>query len=203
MENNKILNIIDPVLKYIDSGAFFRQPFKWLYILFGVLNITIPISFISIISDGWRYMNGSTRFAAILIILISIALAYICFLIWFKRSQTLKLDAGESSRFIAIPVVANMLQTIGEWMVILIGVGGFAIVLIALIFAGDELRYVIGARINFVSLLVCPIFGYIIVVFSRFLAENCLALASIANSTKSIDKKIGKGDEQIFIETEE
>ena len=144
MEDNKILNFLDPVLKYIDSGAFFRQPFKWLYILIGVLNISLPISFIGKLSDAWDYLSGSSRFAAVIILLITIALAFIGFLVWYKRSMTLKQDAGVSSRFIAIPVMANMLQTIGEWLGIIIGVGGFAIILIALIFGGEELHYVIG-----------------------------------------------------------
>lgn len=203
MEDNKILNFLDPVLKYIDSGAFFRQPFKWLYILIGVLNISIPITLIKQISDVWDYLTGSACFAAILIILVSIALAYIGFLIWFKRSQKLKVDATESSRFIAIPIVANLLQTAGEWMGILIGVGGFAIILIAMMFAGDELYFLVHTETGVLSMILCPVMGYIIVVFFRFLAENCLALASIANSAKSIDKKMDNNVDNIILETEE
>lgn len=203
MEDNKILNFLDPALKYIDSGAFFRQPFKWLYILIGVLNISLPISFIGTLSDAWDYLSGSSRFAAVIILLITIALAFIGFLVWYKRSMTLKQDAGVSSRFIAIPVVANMLQTIGEWLGIIIGVGGFAIILIALIFGGEELRYVIGSRVSFLAVIACPIIGYITIVLFRFLAENCLALASIANSAKSIDKKMDNNVDNIILETEE
>lgn len=203
MEDNKILNFLDPVLKYIDSGAFFRQPFKWLYILIGVLNISLPISFIGTLSDAWDYLSGSSRFAAVIILLITIALAFIGFLVWYKRSMTLKQDAGVSSRFIAIPVVANMLQTIGEWLGIIIGVGGFAIILIALIFGGEELRYVIGSRVSFLAVIACPIIGYITIVLFRFLAESCLALASIANSAKSIDKKMDNNVDNIILETEE
>lgn len=203
MEDNKILNFLDPVLKYIDSGAFFRQPFKWLYILIGVLNISLPISFIGTLSDAWDYLSGSSRFAAVIILLITIALAFIGFLVWYKRSMTLKKDAGVSSRFIAIPVVANMLQTIGEWLGIIIGVGGFAIILIAMMFAGDELYFLVHTETGVLSMILCPVMGYIIVVFFRFLAENCLALASIANSAKSIDKKMDNNVDNIILETEE
>lgn len=188
--DSKFLNFIDPVLKYIDSGSFFRQPFKWLYVLIGVCNIMLPISMIGKYFDYWDYLSGSAKFAMIIIILVALALAYVGFLIWYKRSQTLNLEAYNSSRFIAIPVIANLIQTIGEWFGIIVGVGGFICVLICLIFGGNDLRYILPGEGQFTMLIGFPVLGYIAILFTRFLAENCLALASIANSCKSIDRNI-------------
>lgn len=89
MENSKLLNILNPVLGFIDSGKFFRQPFKWLYIIIGVLNIIIPIAMIIGVSNGWDYMQGAMRFAMVLNILVAILVAFLGFLIWYKRAQNL------------------------------------------------------------------------------------------------------------------
>lgn len=194
MDESKFFNFLDPVLSYIDSGKFFRQPFKWLYILIGVLNIMMPVTLIIRTSEIWKYMSGASCFASILIIIVAFALAYIGFIIWFKRGQNLKCEVGESTRFVAIPIVANLLQTIGEWSGVMIGVGGFVITLISLIFGGRELYYIMGEGRGFIALIMFPIIGYVSVVFMRFLAESCLALASIANSAKSIDKKLSETD---------
>lgn len=194
MENSKLLNILNPVLGFIDSGKFFRQPFKWLYIIIGVLNIIIPIAMIIGVSNGWDYMQGAMRFAMVLNILVAILVAFLGFLIWYKRAQNLKCDAGESSRFIAIPLVANLLQTYGEWIGMIIGVGGFFTALIGFIFGGSILYYY---HINFLVVILMPVVGYVLVVFFRFLAEGCLALANIANSAQSIDRKLDKNYETV------
>lgn len=191
MENSKFLNLLDPVFRYVDTGAFFRQPFKWLYVIIGVLNIIIPIALIVTISDVWSYMDGGMRFASVLQVLIGIAVAYVGFLIWFKRGQQLKCDAGEKSRFIAIPLVANLVQTLGEWYGMLVGVGAFLMMLIALLFGGR----LMWGNVNPWIVLLMPVLGYVIVVFFRFLAESFLALANIANSAQSINSKLEPKDE--------
>lgn len=35
MKDNKFFSFFDPVLKYIDTGKFFREPFRWLYAILG------------------------------------------------------------------------------------------------------------------------------------------------------------------------
>lgn len=41
--NNKLFTFLDPLLGYIDNGRFFREPFRWLYVIFAVLNLLFPI----------------------------------------------------------------------------------------------------------------------------------------------------------------
>ena len=40
---NKFFTFLDPILKLIDDGAFFRKPFRWLYMLLAALNLLVPI----------------------------------------------------------------------------------------------------------------------------------------------------------------
>ncbi len=187
---DKLFNLIDSVLKYVDNGSFFRQPFKWLYYILGVANIVIPIKLISTTSDYSDYLSGKAMTCMILLIIISIPFAFFGAMIWIKRGNSFNNDVAHGSRFVAIPLVANIIQTCGEWMGYLIGVGGFIIVLFALLFGGSELSYVLPGYINVVGLISMPIAGFLTVLVARFFAESCLAIASIANHTRSIDKKI-------------
>lgn len=199
---DKFFSILNPMFNYVDSNKFFRQPFKWLYIIIGLLNILLPIYAIKMVSDAWEWVTGGLRFGLVLVILVAIALAYMGMAIWFKRCKDLNLEAKGSSRFVAIPLVANFIQTAGEWLGAMLGVGGFAIVLLLLNFGGSELRYYFHTYISVAGLVIYPIGGYIIVLMSRFLAEGCLALASIANSAKSIDDKLSEPAEPVVVEEE-
>ena len=40
MKDNKFFSFFEPVLKYIDTGKFFREPFRWLYAI-----LAIPVSY--------------------------------------------------------------------------------------------------------------------------------------------------------------
>ena len=37
--NNKLFTFLAPLLGYIDNGRFFREPFRWLYVIFAVLKL--------------------------------------------------------------------------------------------------------------------------------------------------------------------
>ena len=39
MKDNKFFSFFEPVLKYIDTGKFFREPFRWLYAILAILNL--------------------------------------------------------------------------------------------------------------------------------------------------------------------
>lgn len=186
----KILNLIDPALKYIDSGSFFRQPFKWLYYIIGIANILIPIVLISITSDLGKYASGKLVTCLVLLIIISIPLAFFGAMIWIKRGNNLNNDASNNSRFIAIPILSNLIQTAGEWLGYFVGVGGFITVLLLLILGGSELSYYIPVAANFAMLILYPIIGFLIILIARFIAENFLAIASIANNTQAIKKEV-------------
>lgn len=188
--DNRLRNIIDPALDYIDSGSFFRQPFKWLYYVIGILNFAVPVFLINLLFEYSKYASGSTIFCMVMLILFSIVIAFLCCLLWFRRACSLNRDASKGSRFIAIPVIANLIQTAGESLGVWIGIGGFITTLFILIFGGDETRHIIGTNASFITLLACIIFGYLTVVIHRFFAELFLATVSIANNTKSIDSEV-------------
>jgi hypothetical protein len=85
-------------------------------------------------------------------------------------------------------VFAHFIQTFGEWIGTWIGIVGFFVALLAIL--GSDAVYLTAAigvpfiQSGIASIILIPIYGFLIVVGSRFLAEMCRALASIANNTK-------------------
>ena len=180
--NNKLFTFLDPLLGYIDNGRFFREPFRWLYVIFAVLNLLFPIAIlVKVIDMGFfKFAEGKAIFAFILVFIILCGGAWGSYLLWMNRKNKLKDIIQENNEFIAIPVVSHLTQTIGEWLGIYIGVIGTLCSLIIALFAANELQYIM------------PVSGFLIVVFARLLAELYRALAVIANNTKKLAKTEAK-----------
>lgn len=187
--NNKLFTFLDPMLGYIDNGRFFREPFRWLYVIFAILNLLFPIAVLVKIIDMqfFRYAEGKAIFAFILIFIILCIGAWGSYLLWINRKNKLKEVIQEDNEFVAIPVVSHLTQTIGEWLGLYIGVIGTLCSLIVALFAANELKYVMPVSTGIFFLM--PIYGFLIVVFARLLAELYRALAVIANNTKKLTKQ--------------
>lgn len=199
--NNKLFTFLDPFLGYIDNGRFFREPFRWLYVIFAVLNILFPIALlIKVIDMGlFKYIDGKSIVAFLLIFIIICAGAWGSFLLWMNRKERLKEIIKKDNEFIAIPVVSHLTQTLGEWLGLYIGVIGTLCSLVITVFAANEIRYILPISGTIFFLL--PIYGFLIVVFARLLAELYRALAAIANNTKKIadnTKKEVKQEEKLI-----
>lgn len=186
--NNKLFTFLDPLLGYIDNGRFFREPFRWLYVIFAVLNLLFPIAILVkvIDMDFFKFAEGKAIFAFILVFIILCGGAWGSYLLWMNRKNKLKDIIQENNEFIAIPVVSHLTQTIGEWLGIYIGVIGTLCSLIIALFAANELQYIMPVSTGIFFLM--PIYGFLIVVFARLLAELYRALAVIANNTKKLAK---------------
>ena len=143
MKDNKFFSFFEPVLKYIDTGKFFREPFRWLYVIFAVLNLLFPIFILAkvIEMDFFKYAEGKLILAFILLFIILCAGAWGSYLLWMNRKNKLKEAIQEENEFIAIPVVSHLTQTMGEWLGLYIGVIGTLCSVVIAIFAANEIRY--------------------------------------------------------------
>ena len=185
--NNKLFTFLDPLLGYIDNGRFFREPFRWLYVIFAVLNLLFPIAIlVKVIDTGFfKFAEGKAIFAFILIFIILCGGAWGSYLLWMNRKNKLKEVIQEDNEFIAIPVVSHLTQTVG---------GTLCSLIIALL-AANELQYVMPVSTGIFFLM--PIYGFLIVVFARLLAELYRALAVIANNTKKLTKTEAKTEAKL------
>ncbi|WP_291529927.1 hypothetical protein [Bacteroides sp. UBA939] len=181
---NKLFTFLNPLLGYIDNGHFFREPFRWLYVIFAVLNLLFPIFVLvqAINADFFKYAEGKIIFAFILIFIILCAGAWASYLFWMNRKDKLKESIEEDNEFVAIPVVSHLTQTVGEWFGLYIGVIGTLCALIIFIFGAKGVGSILPIPIGTFFLL--PIYGFLVVVLARLVAELYRALAAIANNTK-------------------
>jgi len=107
----------------------------------------------------------------------------------------LAVDSSTGDEFVATPIFSHFIQTLGEWFGTLFAIVGFAGLLISMILLGNDAYWflkLIGLRfpvLGWTGIFLLPIIGYLIVILTRFLAEQFRALAAIANNTRKMKTK--------------
>jgi hypothetical protein len=193
--DNKFLTFIKPYLSYIDNGHLYRKPFSWLYALLAIINLVLPIYIFYQAVDKSVFDTQFTQAKYIIVFLLEwiiIAFAsWISFQLWWDRKSKVISTSSEGDEFVATPVFSHLIQTIGEWLGTWIGIVGFSVALLTTIILGDNGSYIsdlIGIPFlettGFLFVILMPIYGFLIIVATRFLAEQFRALSSIANNTR-------------------
>jgi hypothetical protein len=192
--NKRVLSFIEPFLSYIDSGKLFRRPFGHLYLALAVFNAVLPFYLLYVAIDNRVFSAGAKYvFAFLLIWLVIVAACWVGVQIWWNRKDRVQVTSQEGSEFPATPVIAHFIQTLGEWLGALTAIIGFGFSLFATIFLGEEAR-MLGAMLNLPlnsglwGLVLYPVYGFLIIVVARFIAEQCRALAVIANNTRAASR---------------
>ena len=189
--NRGFFDLLKPLTDYIDSGNFFRKPFQWLYYTIGVLCAILPLYVLYLLLESriFKYADGGDIFAIILIFFLFTAVCVMGFLLWFSRAKKLPELLPEGSKFVAVPGVANFIQTSGEFFGLLIGVFGFIGGILCSVFGlglGRDIPILATSiPMSFLSLL----YGYLIIIFTRYISELILSIADIANNVEKLTKK--------------
>jgi len=188
---NKFFTFIKPYLSFIDNGHLYRKPFSWLYTLLAVVNLILPIYIFYQAADNNIFDTGAKFIIVFLLVWIIITfVSWVSFQLWWDRKSKVISTSSEGDDFVATPVFSHLIQTIGEWLGTWIGIVGFSVALLATIILGDEAYYLsnqIGIpflKTGFLFVILMPIYGFLIIVATRFLAEQFRALSSIANNTR-------------------
>jgi len=188
MEKNPLFTFPKPYLNYIGKGKLFEL----VYIISAVLSLLLPFLILFAVIDNDYFNNTGVNyvFAFIFMWLTVVFACWIGSLLWWYRRK--KVSEIASSEFIAIPIISDIIQTIGEWLGTLTGIicgcGG----LLATIFLGNDLNTLFWAmglefmQFGMWTIIIGPIIGFIIILLFRFLAELLGIFASLANSTKEI-----------------
>ncbi|MFR4025738.1 MAG: hypothetical protein ACLTZY_08565 [Alistipes indistinctus] len=99
-------------------------------------------------------------------------------------------SSKQGDDFIAIPVFSDFIQTAGEWAGTWIAVVGGLLSLLLSLILGDDMFLMNRALgfgfldFSFMGIVLFPIYGFLIVIVARVVAEVYRALAAIANNTK-------------------
>ena len=189
---NKFFTFIRPYLNLIDTGRLFRNPFSWIYILFAAANILFPLFLVYDVVDR-NFFDYADSKLIIVFIFTFLFISFACWLgfqLWLDRKNKVITSSSEDDEFVATHVFSHFVQTFGEWLGTWIAIVGFGVSLIATIVLGDEagsISYVLGMdfiEFGIMGIILMPIYGFMIIIVTRFIAEASRALASIANNTK-------------------
>lgn len=187
---NKFFTFINPYLSFIDKGDLYRKPFSWLYALIAILNLIIPLYLFYMAIDN-HIFDAPAKFVIVFILLwlIIAFTSWISFQLWWDRKAKIEETSVQGDEFLATPILSHLIQTIGEWLGTWIGIVGFSVALLSTIILGDDANYlsyfidIPFFRSGFLFIVIMPIYGFLIIVIARFLAEQFRALSSIANNT--------------------
>lgn len=176
-----------PYFNLIDSGALYRRPFVILYMVFAVLNL---LSILGVL--GFMFTGGV---APIITGLFMIFAFWIGFQLWWNRRDKVNSFVTPGSEFVALPVFSHLWQTIGEWMgtfVAIAGTGASLAGLIASMGSGGRRSFGMDpmemfGQLGLAGLIACPLAGFLILIFSRAIAEQIRAMVTVANNTRNID----------------
>lgn len=126
----------------------------------------------------------------ILIWLIIAFASWVSFQLWWDRKSKVIETSNEGDEFLATSVFSHFIQTLGEWIGTWVGIVGSLSALLATIILGDQDYYLstlIGIgflKTGYTSIVLLIVYGFLIIVITRFLAEQFRALAVIANNIK-------------------
>lgn len=189
--DSKFFKFAEPLLTFIDKGDFFRKPFRVLYMIMAVLSIIMPLVYIWRMVDDKMFSGPGKIVVGLILFLLVLCFAHwIMFQIWWSRKDKVNQVKNENDEFVSTPVFAHFIQTSGEAMGVFFGIVGAGFSLVATIFFGDAASAIsrsvaISANdYGILGIVIFPVFGFLIVVFSRFIAEQVKALTTIANNTR-------------------
>lgn len=196
MENkifeNKFFTFINPGLSLIDRGELYKKPFQWLYIVIAVVNLLVPLFVLYAAIDFGIFKQEAKYIFAFLFIWLVIAIAgWVSFQIWWNRKDKITHTSQENSDFPATPVISHLIQTSGECFGAWIAIVGFGFAFFGTIFLGEQqasgFAYALKLPLvegGILTMILMPVYGFLTIVFARFIAELIRALACIANNTK-------------------
>jgi hypothetical protein len=189
MMNSPFFNFFKPYFDYIDSGKLFRKPYSWLYVVLAVLNLLFPFYVLVKGISVFDQMEAKMIVFFILFWIVLVVAGWLSAQLWWNRKSKVENLTSMGDDFIAIPVISHFFQTLGEWLGTYIAVVGCLGSIFATIFLGESASYFLPSEVPFLDIslggiILMPIYGFLIIGFSRFIAEQARALASIANNTK-------------------
>lgn len=189
--NNKFVSFINPFLETIDDGSFFRRIFGWVYFVIAIFNILIPFYVLfKAFDNGIFQAEGKFVLTFLVFWLALVFLCWFGFQLWWNRRDKVNESSYKGAEFVATPVLAHFIQTLGEWQGVNIGVLGFLTGLLSLLFSRESINSIVPfipffSEKSWIFILVGPLIGFLILFLFRFFSEWIKALSVIANNTKN------------------
>ena len=193
---------IAPLVRKFDNGSFFLLIATVIIdILVTTFLLAQPLQAYNTFKD--KALVGATASAKSLELIVAIVIlifAIFTFGYWMKRIKKLKQLFNPKDEFVVIPLGSYLFQWIGEWLSLLLLIGGIMGVVLSFITVNTS-SFLLNLFANYgmnggiIAIVSSPI---IVFVF-RIIAEKIRALTAIANNTS----RIHHNDVQAFVDEED
>ncbi|MBE7170165.1 MAG: zinc ribbon domain-containing protein [Williamsia sp.] len=186
LEQTKFFRFAEVFINALENSTFFKKPLRWLYILFAVLNILVPVYVLfKFISNDMLNILG---IGGMMIWLVLAFAGWMGFQLWWNRKDKIDAYYKKGDQFFAIPLFSHYIQTTGEWLGTTIAILGTGSSFVAWIFLSGERSSSIGFPLPFqqfgiAGVIISPVLGFIIILAAKVVAELYRAFSAIANNT--------------------
>jgi hypothetical protein len=176
-----------PYFDFIGEGKIFSI----IYLVMAGVNCLLPfVTGYLAIDNNIFSLNPKITVVFVFTWLVIVFACWIGLQLWLDRRQ--KFIETAPSEFIATLVIADILQTFGEWLGTLIGIIGAGAGLTGSIFLVEDINDLFSLiGLDFMQfgpliILIGPVIGFFIIIISRFLAEQLRLMAALVNNTKQL-----------------
>ena len=183
--NNK--NIFARLFDSFDTGAFFKKPLQWIYILFGIANLCYPIYLTIQVKSNDDVADVTTGMVISLIYLFFVGIFNVYY--WINRSENLNKYVTKDNDMIVIPLIAHMTKSFGEWL----GMNTLLDAIPLMVLKGKILGEHLPVILILFIFIGCIFLSYFMILLGHFVAEEINVFAAIANNTKIISTACTEG----------
>ena len=181
---------LSPLIKSFDNGRFFlNTAIVIIDILFSSFLISQPYAAYQMYHDHeLQGLETADKTVELVFAIIWLIIAIFSFGYWMKRLNRVKNLVNPEDEFVVIPLGTYLLQWFGEWLSIVLGIGGIFAIIVSL-FDVHTSSFVLTfiSQYGFGGGVMAIIIGIVIVFVFRLFAENIRAFAAIANNTSRLN----------------
>lgn len=135
-------------------------------------------------SHALKRLSVADKTAELVFAIVWLLIAIFSFGYWMKRIVRMKNLFNQNDEFVVIPIGTYLLQWLGEWIAIILTIGGIFAIIISLVdIHTSSLMLSIVTYYGCTGGIIAIIVGICIIFIFRLTAEKIRALASIANNT--------------------
>ncbi len=180
---------IAPLVRSFDNGSFFLNTAVVIIdLLVSSFLLAQPIMAYYIYKEnGLASATSAEKSIELIIAIVSLIFAIFTFGYWMKRIRNLKQLFNPNDEFVVIPMGSYLFQWIGEWLSLLLLIGGIIGVVLSVVTIGsDSLVFRWFSEYGMNGGIIAIIASPIVVFVFRIIAEKVRALTAIANNTSRI-----------------
>lgn len=190
--------VLVPIVRSFDNGKFFLYTAKTIIdIIVTTFLLSQPYQAYYLFKEkGLQGLSSADKTVELIFAIVWLIIAIFSFGYWMKRIKDLDKMYNPNDKFVVIPLGTNLFQWLGEWLALMLTVGGIFAIIVSLADVHTS-SFVLSLITSYgwYGGIIAIIVSIIIVFAFRLIAEKVRALAAIANNTSKQYEEVSKSTE--------